>query len=89
MGRASKRESAEIRRTALAHRREGRMDEALSLYAHAVAAAPDDPVALLHLAACQAELGKRREALETLERIIARHPSSSAPKKLREYLLRH
>ncbi len=50
---------------------------------------PDDPVAMLRLAARQAEFGQRGEALATLDRLIAIHPLSAAPRRLRDYLLRH
>jgi len=50
---------------------------------------PTDPVAMLRLAACQTESGQRCEALATLDRLIAIHPLSAAPRRLRDYLLRH
>lgn len=72
---------------ALARRRAGRTEEALDLYTQAAAYAPDDPVVQLGLAACQAELGLRGEALATLDRVIGMFPTMIAPRKLRDFLL--
>ena len=69
---------AGLRALARVARQLGNAEQAVALYREAAFLDSDDPAAAIEMALYDAELGRHRDAVETLERAVRRHPELAA-----------